>query len=113
MPSYKNTLNRDQIQAIVDFLEEAEKKANPQKPPLPGELETLDYKINVEVVAEGLDIPWAITFIDENNILVTERPGPLRIIRNGKLDPEPIKNTPEVVAEGQGGLLDVAVDPGL
>jgi aldose sugar dehydrogenase len=111
MPSYKNTLNRDQIQAIVDFLEEAEKKANPQKPPLPGELETLDYKINVEVVAEGLNIPWAITFIDENNILVTERPGPLRFIRNGKLDPEPVKNTPEVVAEGQGGMLDVTVDP--
>lgn len=111
MPSYKETLTQDQMQAIVDFLEEAEKKANPQKPPLPRELETLDYKINVEVVAEGLDIPWAIAFIDENTILVTERPGPLRIINNGRLDPEPIKNTPEVIPEGQGGMLDVAVDP--
>ncbi len=111
MPSYKDSLSREQIQSIVDFLEEAEKKANPQKPPLPRELETLDYKINVEIIAEDLDIPWSIAFIDNKTMLVTERPGPLRIIENGNLHPEPIKNTPEVLAEGQGGMLEVAVDP--
>jgi len=111
MPSYSDSLSRDEIEAIVDFLEEAEKRANPQKPSLPKELETLDYKLNVEVVAEGLDIPWAIAFPDEHTILVTERPGPLRVIENGKLNPQPIKNTPQVIPEGQGGMLDVAVDP--
>ena len=111
MPSYKDSLSREQIQAIVDFLEEAERNANPQKPPLPRELETLDYKINVEIIAEDLDIPWSIAFIDNKTMLVTERPGPLRIIENGNLHPEPIRNTPAVIPEGQGGMLDVAVDP--
>ena len=43
--------------------------------------------------------------------LITERPGRLRLVKNGQLQSEPIKNTPKVLHEGQGGLLDVAIDP--
>lgn len=56
-------------------------------------------------------MPWAIDFLDKDHALVTERPGRLRVIENGKLLAEPIQNTPKVLNEGQGGLMDVAVDP--
>lgn len=64
-----------------------------------------------EVIASGFDIPWSIAFLPDGSLLVTERPGKLRIIENGVLRQEPIKGTPEVWVRGQGGLLDVAVHP--
>jgi glucose/arabinose dehydrogenase len=67
--------------------------------------------MKIETYADGLEIPWAIDFIDENTALITERPGRLRVVSNGVLQSEPVKNTPEVLHEGQGGLMDVAVDP--
>lgn len=111
MPSYEATLNDDEIGAIVAYIRDSEKNAGAVKPPIAKNLETLDYDLNVEVFAEGLEIPWSIDFIDENTALITERPGRLRVVKNGRLQPEAIKNTPEVLHEGQGGLLDVAVDP--
>jgi glucose/arabinose dehydrogenase len=65
----------------------------------------------VEVFAEGLEIPWAIDFIDPTTALITEKPGRLRVVVKGKLQQEPVKNIPKVLNEGQGGLMDVAVDP--
>jgi len=65
----------------------------------------------VELVTEGLEKPWGIAFLPDGDILVTERPGRLRLLVNGVLDPNPITGTPEVFAQGQGGLLDVALDP--
>jgi glucose/arabinose dehydrogenase len=95
----------------MDYIRESEKKAGAEKPPIASEMETMDYLMNVEKFAEGLDIPWAIDFIDKNTALITERPGSLRVVKNGTLQSEPVKNTPEVLHQGQGGLLDVAVDP--
>ena len=63
-------------------------------------------------VATGLEHPWGMAFMPGDEILVTERGGRLRIVREGALDPEPIEGVPEVYASGQGGLLDVALDPG-
>ncbi|MBV6642821.1 MAG: PQQ-dependent sugar dehydrogenase, partial [Cyclobacteriaceae bacterium] len=74
-------------------------------------IETLDYMLNTKVVVEGLENPWGIAFLGENHFLVTERPGRLRVYENGVLNPEPVKGTPDVVVGGQGGLLDVAIDP--
>ena len=111
MPSYEAALNDGEIRAIMSYIRESENKVGAQKPPIAKEIETLDYKIDVEIFAEGLEVPWAIDFIDENVALITERPGRLRVVENGKLLDDPVKNTPEVLNEGQGGLLDVAVDP--
>jgi glucose/arabinose dehydrogenase len=111
MPSYEASLSDNEVRAIVDYIRESEKNVGAVKPPLAKELETMEYDLNVEVFAEGLEIPWAIDFIDENTALITERPGKLRVVKNGKLLAEAVKNTPEVLHEGQGGLLDVAVDP--
>ena len=111
MPSYEKTLSDNEIRSIVNYIRESENSAGAQKPPTPEELETMDYDITVETFADGLEIPWAIDFIDKNTALITERPGRLRIVKNGVLQAEPVRNTPEVLHEGQGGLLDVAVDP--
>ena len=67
---------------------------------------------DVETYAQGLAHPWSIAFLpDGEGMLVTERPGRLRLIRDGRLDPNPIPGVPEVAATGQGGLLDIALHP--
>jgi glucose/arabinose dehydrogenase len=88
-----------------------EKQLGITKPAIPAEIETQDYQVKVETYIDGLDTPWGIAFPDQETILITERPGRLRVVNNGVLNPEPVTGTPEVVAKGQGGLLDVAVDP--
>lgn len=73
--------------------------------------ETQPEEIKQVTMLEGLEHPWAIDWLPNGDILITERPGRLRIIENGKLNPEPIQGVPEVFAVGQGGLLDVSVHP--
>ena len=68
-----------------------------------------DYR--VVTVADGLVHPWSIAFLPDGDILITERPGRLRVVRNGTLLPDPVSGVPEVLAEGQGGLLDVVPHP--
>ncbi len=73
--------------------------------------DTEKVKIRVETVAEGLEHPWALAFLPDGNFLVTERPGFLRIVTpQGKIG-DAIYGVPEVDARGQGGLLDVVLDP--
>jgi glucose/arabinose dehydrogenase len=67
-------------------------------------------RIHVTAV-KGLDHPWGIAFVPGGDQLVTERPGRLRIIRNGVLDPTPVGPLPSMVAAGLGGLLDVSLHP--
>jgi len=69
------------------------------------------HKIRVSVVTKGLSHPWAIAFLPDGPMLVTERPGRLRIVRNGVLDPQPIAGVPQVRTDGNGGLMDVALHP--
>lgn len=111
MPSFGAALKDDEIKAIIQYVSDSEKKSGAVKPAIVKEFETLDYKLNVEVFAEGLEIPWAIDFLDATTALITEKPGRVRVVSKGKLQPEPVKNIPKVLNEGQGGLLDVVVDP--
>ncbi len=111
MPSYEKTLSDKEIRSIVEYIRSSESNAGAQKPSVPEMLETMDYDMKVETFADGLEIPWAVDFIDNNTVLITERPGRLRVVKNGQLLAEPVRNTPEVLHEGQGGLLDVAIDP--
>jgi len=62
-------------------------------------------------VVSGLEHPWGMAWLPDGTILVTERPGRLRMVRGGTLDPRAIAGVPPVLAAGQGGLLDVAVHP--
>ena len=62
-------------------------------------------------MASGLEHPWGLAFLPDGRILVTERPGRLRVVeRDGRLS-QPLTGVPQVAAQGQGGLLDVAIDP--
>jgi glucose/arabinose dehydrogenase len=62
-------------------------------------------------VASGLGRPWALAFLPDGDLLVTERDGRLRRVRDGVLEPAPLAGTPAVAASGQGGLLDVVLHP--
>lgn len=62
-------------------------------------------------IVENLEHPWGMAWLPSGDILITERPGRLRLVRNGTLDPDPIPGVPPVLAAGQGGLLDVALHP--
>lgn len=68
--------------------------------------------LRVETVASGLENPWGLAFLPDGRMLVTERPGRLRLVGpDGKLSPA-LSGVPNVAARGQGGLLDVVLDPG-
>ena len=89
--------------------------ATDQKPAFTNQTRAPEQKSNVAyeltTVAEGLNRPWGFVFLPDGRMLVTERPGRLRIVTaDGKLS-EPFTGLPAVDARGQGGLLDVALDP--
>ena len=69
------------------------------------------HKIEVSVVARGLTHPWAIAFLPDGSMLLTERDGRLRLVKNDKLVKRPISGVPEVRTDGNGGLMDVAIHP--
>jgi glucose/arabinose dehydrogenase len=69
------------------------------------------HQFRVVTVADGLEHPWGVAFLPGGDILVTERPGRLRVIRNGRLLPAPVEGVPAVFAVGQGGLMDVVPHP--
>ena len=85
--------------------------------PLPGPAlrsptpQAIAAPIRVDTVASGLEHPWGIAFLPDGRILVTERPGRLRIVDRNGTRSEPLAGVPAVLARGQGGLLDVAIDP--
>jgi glucose/arabinose dehydrogenase len=72
---------------------------------------SVDHDYRIVPVAEGLENPWSIAFLPGGDMLITERAGRLRVVRNGALLPDAVSGVPEVFAEGQGGLLDVALHP--
>ena len=74
-------------------------------------LRSAQYDYRVATVADGLQHPWAVAFLPGGDLLVTERPGRLRVVRNGQLLETPVAGVPAVHAEGQGGLLDVVLHP--
>jgi aldose sugar dehydrogenase len=79
-----------------------------QRSPTPSSTEGV---VRAETVARGLEHPWALAFLPDGRMLVTERPGRLRIVaRDGSVS-GPLAGVPTVAASGQGGLLDVALDP--
>lgn len=80
-------------------------------PTLPGVIQTEQGPVQVEVLARGLTSPWSLAFLPDGRFLVTERGGKLRIVDADGSISAPIKGVPIVHATGQGGLLDVILDP--
>jgi glucose/arabinose dehydrogenase len=78
-------------------------------PPQPAKVIRTGYKVTE--IAKGLDHPWSMAFLPDGSILVTERVGRLRVIKNGSLQPEPVGGVPEVHTGSQAGLFDIVLHP--
>jgi glucose/arabinose dehydrogenase len=78
---------------------------------LPDSVATERGKVRVVTVAQGLEHPWGMAFLPDGRLLVTERPGRLRIVATDGTFGPALEGVPPVAVTGQGGLLDVAVDP--
>lgn len=76
----------------------------------PRVFDTETGKIRSDIVADGLEHPWGLDFLPGGDAIVTERPGRIRVLSQAGLS-EPLPGVPEVVAEGQGGLLDIVASP--
>ncbi len=111
MPSWGLVLSDAEIDTLTDFLIAEEERLGVTKAAIPEQLETQDYLVNVETFVSGLDIPWSIDFTSTTEALITERSGRLRIVRDGVLLSDSVSGLPKVRVGGQGGLMDVTVDP--
>jgi aldose sugar dehydrogenase len=88
----------------------ADGQSNPQS--FTGEIvQSQKQKFGIEKITDDLSNPWGIAFLPDGRILVTEREGEIRIIKDGKLLDEKISGVPSVYASGQGGLLDIQLHP--
>ncbi|MBC8096638.1 MAG: PQQ-dependent sugar dehydrogenase [Akkermansiaceae bacterium] len=115
MPAWKAVLNDAEIRAMVVLIREKRAAAQRRQTVFakPNENETVkskEHSFRIKTVAEDLNTPWSMAFLPDGRMLVTELPGTLRIVEQGKVSP-PVSNTPRVRAQGQGGLLAVALHP--
>ena len=81
---------------------------------LPAAAQTIrsaEHAFRVVTLVRGLEQPWALAFLPDGGMLVTEKAGRLRIVKAGRLDPQPVAGLPVVEVYGQGGLMDVALHP--
>ena len=89
--------------------------ATPEIPGGPIRFESAEERrLRLVVIAKGLEQPWSMAFLPDGSILVTERPGRVRRVRNGELDREPLRGVPPVQTGGEGnlqGLMDIALHP--
>jgi glucose/arabinose dehydrogenase len=113
-PTLKHAFNDAEIRGLVIYIRERaaayerdHTKSNPPAPGIAVQSEKAVFKLE-PIIESGLDLPWAVAFLPDGRMLVTERPGRLRVVENGKLLPEPIHGMPAVYG-GEGGLLDVVV----
>jgi len=91
--------------ALMAFVPSTVTAQGTDAPPAPAS------KIRVDIVVRGLEHPWGLAFLPDRRMLVTERPGRVRIVsRDGQLS-RPLGGVPKVAATGQGGLLDIALAP--
>jgi glucose/arabinose dehydrogenase len=116
MPGFAATVTPAEVLSLITFIKET---ATRRKEPeihasfaLPiGTQKSEEQPYRMESVAEGLDVPWSLTFLPDGRLLVTERAGRLRVIDHGKLLPEPVEGVPEVVVKDEAGLMSVVADP--
>ncbi len=114
MIAWGQVLDDKQIRSLVRYIVEAQDQPPTQERSFPSTISTHDYEVAVEIlVKDTIKIPWGIEFIDEHRALITEQPGKLRWLIDGKLDPQAIQGIPSVydTGRGLGGLMDVAIDP--
>jgi glucose/arabinose dehydrogenase len=114
MPAFGELLSDAQIRSLEIYIQEVrqqtERAGKPLVPNIDGVYAAGGYRFRLENVVEGLSLPWSVAFLPDGALLITERPGSLRVFEDEVLS-APIPGTPEVWARGQGGLLEVALHP--
>jgi glucose/arabinose dehydrogenase len=114
MEPFGKALTAEQIWALVNYIRTQTGSLRPRpefvENPNGVVLKTEKQTVRVETVTEGVNTPFALEFLPDGRMLISERPGRLRIFANGKLS-EPVKGTPEVNAVQDGGMLDVIAHP--
>lgn len=116
MPPWKNLLSEQEVRALVVYIREKATQARMQqaqvaKPDEDQVVESQAHKFRLKTFVGGLETPWSLAFLPDGRMLVTELPGRLRIVENGRLLENPVSGTPRVLTAGQGGLMEVALHP--
>lgn len=113
MPAWEGTLKPDQIEGIAQLIQTSIEKGNRysfSNKPKSNIFKTEAFTARLDTVASGLDNPWGMSFLPDGNLLVTDRNGKIYRIDSNQQKTE-INGGPEVLAQGQGGLLDVTLHP--
>ena len=115
MPPFAGILSESEIWMLVTFIrnEAASLAERPMFVTAPDNFVVHSQKqtFRIEVLATGLEVPWATAFLPDGRILVTERPGRLRVLQDGQLLSEPVAGTPAVQVGQDAGMFDIALHP--
>jgi glucose/arabinose dehydrogenase len=115
MAPFKAVLSEQQIRSLVIFIHEEATRARGRDaiptPAIDRVVPSEKHAFKIETVVPDLDTPWGMQFLPDGRMLVTERPGKLRVITPGKPLPSPIEGIPAVWAVQDGGLMDVTLHP--
>jgi aldose sugar dehydrogenase len=116
MPPFGGVLTDQEVRALVIYIRERAAKDRMErtevaKPAVDTTVQSERHAFRLETVVEGVEEPWGLAFLPDGRMLITEKAGRLRVVENGRLQPEPVAGVPAVWARNQGGLLDVAVHP--
>lgn len=117
MPAFAHTITDAETHALITLIREtATRRVDPargEENALPlGPQQSEEHRYQIEIVADGLEVPWSMAFLPDARILVTERGGQLRVISpQGALQPAPIAGVPKPLVKDESGLMSVLVDP--
>lgn len=115
MPAFKEALNEVETRGLLLLIRTqataaAGKPATRATPVVNGVIKSAKLSFKLETITDQVETPWGLAFLPDGRLLVTERPGSLRVIENGKLLP-PVEGIPTVWTRQDGGLFDVEVHP--
>jgi glucose/arabinose dehydrogenase len=116
MPAFHATVTEAETRALITFLRETATRAVDQPPateqlPPNDDQHSEEHGFKVESVAEGLDVPWSMTFLPDGRLLVAERVGRLRVLERGEVRAEAIGGLPPVVVKQEAGLMSAVAHP--
>ena len=112
MPPFEKAFSEAEMKAISNYIltEIKNKNETPAITKFPAVVRSKHQAFRIDTVAKGLEVPWGIAFLPDGDMLVTERSGQLFRFSGGKLKAI-ISGVPEVLAQGQGGLMDIVLHP--
>lgn len=113
MPAFGKTFSDKEIEALSYYVKQgipADRSLLEPAVTFGAIIESEVQKFTVDTVVSGLNVPWGMAFLPNGDMLISERSGSLYIFSGGKLS-EPVEEVPEVMAIGQGGLLDISLHP--